>query len=73
MVPFIHNELKVKGLIEQLMLFFVKSDILEKCKNSHQLKEIDLSKTENVVSQKEVEMGFGLIKVRVKMKSLKYS
>ena len=71
MVPFIYNELK--GLIEQLMLFFVKSDILEKYKNNHQLKEIDLSKTENVVSQKELEMGFGLIKGRVKMKSLKYS
>ena len=42
------------------MTFVIKLDVLEKWKNIHQLKETDLSNTKNMVSLKEVEVGFGV-------------
>ena len=48
------------------MSSLVKPGILGKCKNGHQLKEVDLSR-KKLVSLKEEEMGFGMKEITKKL------
>ena len=58
MVPFLYFELK--SVIKSLMELIVKSEVLEECKTSSSLKSLDLSKGDNLLHPKNVELGFGV-------------
>ena len=65
MVPFIYSE--VKSVKKSLLSFIVKPSIIEEFKTATDLKNINLSSEENLLSIKDVEMGFG---VKNKLKEL---
>ena len=55
MVPYLYTELK--AIIMELI---VKPDLLDKCKNGAQLHRVDLTKEENLLPLKEINLGFGV-------------
>ena len=61
MVPFIYSEVK------SVILSLIVKPITEKSKTATDLKNINLSSEENLLSIKDVEMGFG---VKNKLKEL---
>ena len=58
MVPYLYTELK--AIIKSLMELIVKPDLLDKCKNGAQLHRVDLTKEENLLPLKEINLGFGV-------------
>ena len=57
MVPFMYNDLK--RLFSSLLKLIVKPDVLEKCKNSKAMMELELS-DKNLLTSKQISLGFGV-------------
>ena len=55
-VPFLCNDLF--KLIKHVMSVIVKPDVINQCKTAPKLLEIDLSKMENLLSAKNMNIGF---------------
>jgi len=56
-----HSDLKM--LMKSLLELIVKSEVLDKCKTSKQLKSLNLSDKLNLLSLKQVRLGFGAEKI----------
>ena len=58
MVPFMYNHSKV--LIKGLLQLIDKPDVLSKANTGVQMSKIDLTKNENLLPLKDIELGFGV-------------
>ena len=58
MIPFVYFDLK--DLVIKLLDIIVKPTVINNCKSGKQLKEIDLSNEENLISVGNINMGFAV-------------
>ena len=58
MIPFVYFDLK--DLFIKLLDIIVKPTVINNCKSGKQLKEIDLSNEENLISVGKINMGFAV-------------
>ena len=58
MIPFVYFDLK--DLVIKLLDIIVKPTVINNCKSGKQLKEIDLSNEENLISVGKINMGFAV-------------
>ena len=58
MIPFVYFDLK--DLVIKLLDIIVKPTVISNCKSGKQLKEIDLSNEENLISIGKINMGFAV-------------
>lgn len=56
MLPFIYEDLT--DLVGKLLQLFIKPDVLTKCLSGTVLKQFDLTKKENLLSQSKLSIGF---------------
>ena len=56
MVPYLYNELF--NIIKKIMNLIVKSDIMIKCINGADLKNVNLSNKDNFMKPNEMDVGF---------------
>ena len=56
MVPYLYN--KLFNIIKKIMNLIVKSDIMIKCINGADLKNVNLSNKDNFMKPNEMDVGF---------------
>ena len=66
MIPFMYNDLM--KLLKDVLKLFVKSKVIEACRNGYELKSIDVRLKENHMEKKDIVLGFSTETALAKLK-----